>query len=264
MNIYDAIGVMGISMLFLAAGIGIGIAIRSARVRGALSLIAQATTHCAAQLVETVALSKEARGLSDACVKHQPQLPGHIVAGADSVVQASASLQRQMESLNNLMVVFQQSRNNAGRVPRPAKKPSASPGRSDDELHLFQDRGAKPGGTKPPRKLSFDLWQYVATFDGAEYPPPNSFELVHCTGSSSEGFSYFSKRPPLTEKLIVAVGSPSDLQFFLADALHTRSATMDGEQGHLTTCLFEQKLAGIYQWDTVQCRIALNSSLVPA
>jgi hypothetical protein len=260
MDVLTALIALVIGLVFLAGGIGIGIVLRTGRTREALPILSKVSTQYAAQLAETTNLAETAKGLNEACQQHQPQLPLSILRGADSVVKASSSLRKQMESLNQLMTTFQEARNRSAGAAA-SRQPQVTRDWSADERNLLQD---KPAKTKEQDKsasatrLSFDLWQYVAAYDGQEYPEPNAFTLVHCTGSSSEGFSYFSKTSPTAEKLIVAVGSPSSLQFFLAEILQTRRADVDGEAGHVTACLFLQKVAGVYRWDNTQCRIALD------
>lgn len=260
MDLFSLVFAVVIGLIFLAGGIGLGFAMRNGQTREALPLLAKVSTQYAAQLAETTNLAETAKGLNEACQQHQPQLPLSILRGADSVVKASNSLQRQMESLNQLMTTFQAARNRSAGAAA-SRQPQETRDWSADERKLLQD---KPAKTKeqdkiaPATRLSFDLWQYVAAYDGNEYPEPNAFTLVHCTGSSTEGFSYFSTTPPTAEKLVVAVGSPSSLQFFLAEILQTRRADVDGETGHVTACLFLQKVAGVYRWENTQCRIALS------
>lgn len=265
-NIYYILVALGICILILACGIALGSLLRGREEGAALPLINQVTRQCASQLAGTISLTHEAKELSEACAAHEPRLPEKILHNADSVARASALLQKQLESLNDLMTIFQKSRGNSRSDSEAASEESFLKRRPGAELGLLEDEGTRSAGprTTSAVRLRFDLWQYVAAFDGSNYPSPEAFQLVHCTGSSGEGFSFFSEQPLRSERLIVAVGSPSDLQFFVSEALQTRPTTMNGEPGHVTACLFVEKLAGVYKWDSKQCRIARTPEIVSA
>ena len=260
--IYPLLGA-GIGILLLAAGVGIGVAVRRCREIDALPLLQRMSTNYAAQLTESATLANAAKELSEVCRQHEPPLPGKILSGADNVLRASTSLQQQVKSLSQLISAFQQFQGKTEAAMRSEELGLRLAARTAQERKLLQDKSSQKRESAP-QKLTFDLWQYVAPYDGMNYPAAASFELVHCTGSSSEGFSFFSKNPPRTTRLIVAVGSPSSLQFHVAEALQSRPLTIDGEQGQLTACLFVQKLAGVYQWEANQCRIAQKSQAVTA
>src|SRR5436190_17765260 len=259
-NLYPLLGA-GIGILLLAAGIGIGVAVRRFREIDALPLLQRMSTNYAAQLAESATLAKAARELSDVCRQHEPPLPGKILSGADTVLRASTALQRQVKSLSQLISAFQRFQGKTEAAVRSEELGLRLEARAAQERKLLQDKSSVKR-ENAPKKLIFDLWQYVAPYDGTNYPAAASFELVHCTGSSSEGFSFFAKTAPRTTRMIVAVGSPSSLQFHVAEALQSRPLTIDGEEGQLTACLFVQKLAGVYQWETSQCRIAKRSQAV--
>jgi hypothetical protein len=256
---------LALCVVFFVLGIGIGIATQHQREGGALFLIDKVTTSCTWQMAETDALTKVATQLNEACVQHQPRLPDQIRHGSESVVRAAAALKKQVESMSKLMTVFQQSRIKQPQTMAAGDEPWGVRDQERDERALFVGKRAKPGSeVSAAKNLKFDVWQFVAPFEGDTIPGPESFELVHCTGSSSEGFCYFAKMPPVCQKLIVAVGGPSDLQFFAAETLRTRPAQADGRQGYLSTCLFAQKLTGVYRWNSAQCRIVRCADLVSA
>jgi hypothetical protein len=256
---------VGLCVIFFGLGIAIGIVIQQRREADAHLLIDKVSADCASRLAETAAMSKIAHRLNDACVGHHPRLSDNIRHGSDFVVRAAEALKKQLEVMTKLTAAFRQSRMKQSKALADGDEVSGAYDGQRDQRTLFIDRHPRARSKhSSSQNLHLNMWQYVAQFDGHTIPRPEAFELVHCSGLSSEGFSYFARTPPVFQKVIVAVGSPTDLQFSVAEILRTRTAREEGEQGFLSTCLITHRLEDVYKWNSPQCRIVMCADLAHA
>lgn len=243
---------IGLSTFHLCLGIWIGHAVEDGRQQALLPSMNRATTQCRSQLAETVALLKHARELGEACAGSRPQLPHRIVMSAEAIGRAAASLHSGMESLNQLMTNVQRT-NSRHLASRAAAAPVVIP-KPNSTLSV-------KGGSASQETFRYEVWQYVAPFKGDALPSAERFERVLCRDLSSSGFSFFSEELPNYEVLIVALGSPPDLRFFVSQITHSPAVSVRDQVGHLISCRFLRKLSDIYQWDVELGGIASVASV---
>jgi len=256
---------VGLCVIFFGLGVAIGIVTQQRREADAHLLIDKVSADCASRLAETATMSKIAHRLNDACAGHEPRLSDNIRNGSDFVVRAAEALKKQLEVMTKLTAAFRKSRMKQSKTLAVDDEVSRPYDRQRDQQTLFIDRHPRTRSKdSSSQNVHLNVWHYVAQFDGHTIPRPEAFELAHCSGLSSEGFSYFARTPPTFQKVIVAVGSPTDLQFSVAEILRTRTAREEGEQGFLSTCLVAHRLEKVYKWNSAQCRIVMCADLAHA
>lgn len=237
---------VAICTIHLCVGVWIGVAVEGRSHARAAPSFAQVDAQYLAKLAEVTTLARHARSLSNACLEHQAELPASVVRKAEFVAKRSDRLQKGMESLNRSLQSHK-------RMRRSVSSPKHSPPPQIDGPHVC-DRGVRK--TRLPK-----AWQYVAPLQGEAFPDAEQFHLVLCRNVTSRGFSLFSQESPSFDSLIVAMGAPPGLCFYLVEVTRVSVATLNGETGHRVDCKFVRKLMQIYQWDDQAGKITAASSL---
>lgn len=199
-------------------------------------------------LAEVIALAKHARLLSDTCSGHGSRLPPDVMREATSLAENAVRLQLEMESLRPVLPRPRHKRRRKGNSDSTLGQPS--------QLQAERQRGAVSKRTRLPV-----AWQYIAPRQGETYPTPDQFAQVLCRNLTGKGFSYFSTELPTTDALIVGLGTPPELQFFLIEITQIVPTSVNGEEGHCVDCRFVRKLLQIYHWDEEHERIGSASTL---
>ncbi len=199
-------------------------------------------------LAEVIALAKQARSLSESCSGYPSRLPPDVLRKATSLAENAVRLQSEMESLKpGVPRLRHKCRHNVNAPSTLARSSQLSAERQGDGV---------------ARKLRLPVaWQYIAPREGETYPTPEQFGLVLCRNLTGEGFSYFSTELPTSDSLIVGLGTPPELQFFLVEVTQVVPASVNGDDGHCVDCRFVRKLLQIYQWDEEQEWISSASTL---
>lgn len=235
--------------MHLCLGIWVGCAVESRRQQSIVPKVDRAISKCHSQLSQTIALLKDARELGEACAADRTELPPRIVTSAEALAHSAASLHTGMESIDRLMTSLR--RKGAKRVA--ARRTAAVPaGRAK-----ANGTAGATAGSASTEKFRYEVWQYVAPLEAEAWPSPELFERVLCRDLSSSGFSFFCERLPSYQTLIVALGNPPELRFFVAQVTNSPAVSVHGKGGHLISCEFTRKLSGVYAWDNDPGGIAL-------
>jgi len=116
-----------------------------------------------------------------------------------------------------------------GKSPAPTKEELAAlvglPGPINSE------RRRRPRRSYPYRQL-------VAPILGPTLPDEDEFTEIECNDISAGGFSFLSPRPPQSEMLVVALGSPPRLTHLMAQVVHVTRVERKGRRMYLVGCSY--------------------------
>ncbi len=122
---------------------------------------------------------------------------------------------------------------------------SGDPDAAENELRLAGRSGELASGYRPTnteRRLKprrpFPYRQNIAYMTGNAYPSEECFSEVRCRDIAAGGFSFVSPQPPLSDKLVVALGSPRHLTYLTARVVHVTETVDGNDPVHLIGCQY--------------------------
>jgi PAS domain S-box-containing protein len=96
--------------------------------------------------------------------------------------------------------------------------------------------------TEAERRLNarrpFPYRQNVAYLHGDTCPSEDDFVETQCRDIAAGGFSFLSPRPPASDRLVVALGSPRHLTYLTARVIHVTQVAEGDEIVHLVGCQY--------------------------
>jgi PAS domain S-box-containing protein len=116
---------------------------------------------------------------------------------------------------------------------------------SQEELPAKAD--ALPGPIKDERRrrarLAYPYRQRIAPIIDGKLPAKDEFVEVRCKDIAAGGFSFISAKPPQSEVLVVALGTPPKLTYLTAQVAHVTRVQRDGRRVYLVGCSYIGKVA---------------------
>ncbi len=109
-------------------------------------------------------------------------------------------------------------------------KLSAVTAEAGSALRPFQQLQDAPGSERrqKPRR-AYPYIQLLAPMNGNRLPSRAAFEEILCHDISASGFSFFARRPPESDVIVVAFGTRATFTYLKANIVHCRR-TEDGSQ----------------------------------
>ncbi len=124
----------------------------------------------------------------------------------------------------------QQTKDLASELEQTRSEAVETDGKRGKGLRPFQQM-KDPSGTdrrQKPRR-AYPYIQLIAPMVSDKLPSRTSFEKVLCHDISASGFSFYSRRPPLSDVLVVAFGSRAAFTYLKAQVVHCQR-TPDGSK----------------------------------
>jgi len=90
---------------------------------------------------------------------------------------------------------------------------------------------------RSPRR-SYPYHQAIAPILNGKLPDRADFLHVPCKDIAAGGFSYLSPTPPLSDELIVALGTPPQLTYIAAQVMHVTRLKGHGKHRYLVGCAY--------------------------
>jgi PAS domain S-box-containing protein len=122
---------------------------------------------------------------------------------------------------------------------------SASSPTSDGGAAL-KPRGGPPSAAAAERRGSprrpYPYHQAIGYILESRLPDPADFHETECHDISASGFSFLSRRPPQSDKLVVALGNPSRLTYIAAYIVHATRVEHNGRRLFLIGCTFSGRV----------------------
>jgi PAS domain S-box-containing protein len=124
---------------------------------------------------------------------------------------------------------------------------SASPGLAAPGSAPVSDTVALPGPInaerRARRRLSYPYRQRIAFIADGKLPAEAEFAEVQCNDIAAGGFSFVSAKPPQSEMLVVALGTPPHLPHLTAQVAHVTRVVREGRRMYLVGCSYIGRVA---------------------
>jgi len=88
------------------------------------------------------------------------------------------------------------------------------------------------------QRRTYQCRQAVAAIVDGRLPAHTDFCDVECHDISPGGFAYVSQRPPASDQVVVALGSPPQLTYMIAQIVHITRTMQDGKVRYLVGCSY--------------------------
>jgi len=109
------------------------------------------------------------------------------------------------------------------------------------------EAAALPGPINSERRrrarLSYPYCQRVAPIIDGRLPDEDEFVEIQCNDIAAGGFSFISRKPPASEMLVVALGTPPKLSYLTAQVAHVTRVQRNGRRVYLVGCSYIGRVA---------------------
>ncbi len=92
-----------------------------------------------------------------------------------------------------------------------------------------------------PRR-SYPYAQRIAPIIKGELPKEQDFEAVECNDIAAGGFSFFATHPPVSDAIVVALGTPPKVTYLTAQVAHITRQTRNGRRMYLIGCSYTGRI----------------------
>jgi len=109
------------------------------------------------------------------------------------------------------------------------------------------EAAALPGPINSERRrrarLSYPYRQRIAPIVDGRLPDDDEFTEIQCNDIAAGGFSFISPKPPQSEMLVVALGTPPNLSYLTAQVAHVTRLQREGRRMYLVGCSYVGRVA---------------------
>jgi PAS domain S-box-containing protein len=128
----------------------------------------------------------------------------------------------------------------AARFPaaKPETPPRARRARAAPEFPIPINRERRQR-----QRLAYPYRQRIARIIDRRLPAKGEFAEIKCNDIAPGGFSFMSRKPPESEMLVVALGTPPNLTYLTAQVAHVTRTERGGEHVYLVGCSYVGRIA---------------------
>jgi len=109
------------------------------------------------------------------------------------------------------------------------------------------EAAALPGPIDSERRrrarLSYPYSQRIAPIVDGRLPGDDEFTEIQCNDIAPGGFSFIAPKPPQSEMLVVALGTPPNLSYLTAQVAHITRIQREGRHVYLVGCSYIGRIA---------------------
>ena len=161
-------------------------------------------------------------------------------------VEANERAQRAEEAAQRAEQAAEQARKAAGLIPEatPDSQETAAPSEDSGQAASPAAQGVSGPLDKTLRerrrrqRRAFPYCQSIAPVLNGSLPKKEEFRHVECHNITAGGFAYVSEKPPESKQLVIALGSPPQLTYLIAQVVHTTPTTHNGKPAYLIGCSY--------------------------
>ena len=248
------LALLGFSSLQFAGGIWTGIRLRptqSGTAPGWPKVDTQAADLLAAveaQSASLFALRHQAKAITAAGEQHLPPLNVNLLGELRLLQQSIGEIANSLKSSvsayqgkrSTKQLLIETSGGSSFRLDRDC------PDRSDKAVAAQSSRSIEGAPlTTEPQRGAYKVKQRFAEYDGYQFPQSEQFMEVLCHELWMEGISFVTAKPPITEKVVVTLGSPESPMYMAARVSDCASAVVRGQltDRYVVSCTFIGRLA---------------------
>jgi len=121
-----------------------------------------------------------------------------------------------------------------GAPPTPPDQPPAEAAALPGPINSERRRRAR---------LSYPYRQRIAPIVDGRLPDDDEFTEIQCNDIAAGGFSFISPKPPQSEMLVVALGTPPNLSYLTAQVAHVTRLQREGRRMYLVGCSYVGRVA---------------------
>lgn len=88
------------------------------------------------------------------------------------------------------------------------------------------------------QRRAFPYCQSIAPVLNGSLPKKEAFRHVECHNITAGGFAYLSEKLPESNQVVIALGSPPQLTYLIAQVVHTTPTTHNGKPMYLIGCSY--------------------------
>lgn len=163
---------------------------------------------------------------------------GTDVTAERQAEQKAAKAEQMAAKARSASALEQQEENDTrpapGAPPTPQDQPPAKASVLPGPINSERRRRAR---------LSYPYRQRIAPIIDGRLPDDDEFVEIQCNDIAAGGFSFISLKPPQSEMLVVALGTPPNLSYLTAQVAHVTRIQRGGRRVYLVGCSYIGRIA---------------------